>query len=393
MTTSGLVMHVDMDAFFASVEQHENPHYRGRPLIVGALPGGRGVVATCSYEARAFGIHSAMPISEAYRRCPDGIYLRPRMRRYASISRRVMQALQDISPVVEPVSVDEAYVDISGLRRLIGSPEEIGRKTKATIRAAVGLSASVGIGPNRLIAKLASDYRKPDGLTVVLADAVENFLGPMPVGNLRGVGPQTRKIADRIGIRRVEQLQGYPLELLQMHFGDKAGVSLYRQARGMASAVVGMRDSRKSISKETTFGADVTDERLLRTTLRTLASQVGRTARREGLSGILVTLKIRLTGFETHSRQLRLRFQTDSDGEIFRAGWELYRSSEFVGRPVRLIGVGISGWNAQDTQADLFVDSDKQAREKKIYATLDLVGDLFGEGKLSRGVARKGPKD
>jgi DNA polymerase-4 len=392
MMTTGLVMHVDMDAFFASVEQRDYPEYRGRPVVVGALPGGRGVVATCSYEARTFGIHSAMPISEAHRRCPDAVYLRPRMKCYARVSRQVMQALEGVSPVVEPVSIDEAYVDISGLDRLIGSPEEIGRKTKTDIRGLVGLTASVGIGPNRLIAKLASDYRKPDGLTVVLPDAVAGFLGPMPVGNLRGVGPQTRKIADRLGIRRVAQLRGYPLELLKMHFGDKAGVALYEQARGMASAAVGARSARKSISKETTFDADVSDERLLRTTLRELASQVGRTARREGLTGALVTLKIRLAGFETHSRQRRLQVQTNRDGEIFRAGWDLYRSSNFVGRPVRLIGVGISGWKARNAQTDLFVDPDKQAREKKLYDTLDTVTDLFGEGKLSLGMGRRDSK-
>ncbi len=385
-------MHLDMDAFFASVEQRENPDYRGRPVVVGALPGGRGVVATCSYEARVFGIHSAMPVSEAYRRCPDAVYLRPRMQEYAKISRRIMQALEGISPVVEPVSIDEAYVDISGLDRLLGSPRDIGRKAKADILAAVGLTASVGIGPNRLIAKLASDHRKPDGLTVVLPDAVEDFLNPMPVGKLRGVGPHTRKTADRLGIQRVAQLRACPLELLKMHFGDKAGVSLYEQARGRASAVVGAATPRKSISKETTFDADVGDERLLRETLRQLASQVGRIARRKALSGALVTLKIRLAGFETHQRQRRLGLRTNGDGEIFRNAWELYRTSEFVERPVRLIGVGISGWTSADAQTDLFSDSGKESRANRIYDTLDRVSERYGEGKLSLGMGRKGPE-
>ncbi len=389
MVAATLVMHVDMDAFFASVEQRENPDYRGRPVVVGALPGGRGVVATCSYEARVFGIHSAMPVSEAYRRCPGAVYLRPRMGEYAEISRQVMRALEGISPVVEPVSIDEAYVDISGLGRLLGSPRDIGRKAKTDILAAVGLTASVGIGPNRLIAKLASDHRKPDGLTVVLPDAVEHFLDPMPVANLRGVGPRTRKTADRLGIRRVAQLRAFPLELLKMHFGEKAGVSLYEQARGLASAVVGARAQRKSISKETTFDADVRDERLLRETLRELASQVGRSARRKALSGTLVTLKIRLSGFETHQRQRRLRMRTNGDGEIFRTAWELYRNSGFVGRPVRLIGVGISGWTSADAQDDLFADSRKQAKDNRLYDTLDRISEKYGEGKLSLGMGRR----
>ena len=389
MVAESLVMHVDMDAFFASVEQRENPDYRGRPVVVGALPGGRGVVATCSYEARVFGIHSAMPVSEAYRRCPDAIYLRPRMQEYAKVSRRVMGALEGISPVVEPVSIDEAYVDISGLDRLLGSPRDIGRKAKTHILETVGLTASVGIGPNRLIAKLASDHRKPDGLTVVLPDAVEDFLDPMPVENLRGVGPRTRKAADRLGIRRVSQLRAYPLELLKMHFGDKAGISLYEQARGLASAAVGVKAPRKSISKETTFDRDVIDERLLRETLRELAAQVGRIARRKALSGTLVTLKIRLAGFETHQRQRRLRTGTNGDGEIFRTGWELYRTSGFVGRPVRLIGIGVSGWTSADAQTDLFSDSPKQSRENRLYDTLDRVSERYGAGKLSLGMGRK----
>ncbi len=389
MVSESLVMHVDMDAFFASVEQRENPDYRGRPVVVGALPGGRGVVATCSYEARVFGIHSAMPVSEAHRRCPDAVFLRPRMKEYGKISRRVMQALGRISPVVEPVSIDEAYVDIAGLDRLLGRPREIGRRAKDEIFAAVGLTASVGVGPNRLIAKLASDHRKPDGLTVVRPDAVADFLGPLPVGNLRGVGPRTLRTAERLGIRRVEQLRRYPLELLKMHFGDKAGASLFEQARGLASAAVGVKSPRKSISKETTFDSDVADERLLRETLRELASQVGRSARRKALNGALVTLKIRLAGFETHQRRRRLPTRTNADGEIFRTAWDLYRTSGFVARPVRLIGVGISDWTTMAGQEDLFADAERRAREHRICDTLDRVSDKYGEGKLSLGMGRK----
>jgi len=179
------IMHLDMDAFFASIEQRDNPEYCGKPVVVGAMPGRRGVVSTCSYEARKYGIRSAMPISEAHRRCPDAIYLRPDMARYAAVSKQVMHALGDISPVVEPVSIDEAYIDISGMERLIGEPEEIGRLTKQKVMYRVGLNRSVGIGPNRLIAKLASEYQKPDGLVVIRPDQIQVFLDPMPVSNLR----------------------------------------------------------------------------------------------------------------------------------------------------------------------------------------------------------------
>ncbi|MES9968059.1 MAG: DNA polymerase IV, partial [Sedimenticola sp.] len=255
---SRLIMHLDMDAFFASVEQRDNPEYQGKPVVVGARPGGRGVVATCSYEARRFGIHSAMPISEAYRRCPHAIYVRPDMKRYSEASRRIMAVLGEISPLVEPVSVDEAYLDISGLERLFGTPREIGLLTKRKVQDAVGLTCSVGIGCNRLIAKLASDYRKPDGLTVVMPDQNRAFLDPMPVSNLRGVGRQTLKTVKRLGIETVAQLRGYSLEQLQLHFGERGGEHLHNQARGIASDRIVTEYQRQSISKETTFGEDVT---------------------------------------------------------------------------------------------------------------------------------------
>ena len=201
------ILHLDMDAFFAAVEVRDDPSLRGRPVIVGALPGGRGVVATCSYEARRFGIRSAMPIGEAYRRCPHAVYLRPRMAAYAEVSRQIRAVLQRVLPVVEAVSIDEAYADATGLADLLGPPQEIGRRVKADVQAAVGLTASVGLGPNRLIAKLASDFDKPDGLTVVPPERVQGFLAPMPVGNLRGVGPRTVGLLQRWQ-RRVARVTG-----------------------------------------------------------------------------------------------------------------------------------------------------------------------------------------
>ncbi|MES9903804.1 MAG: DNA polymerase IV, partial [Sedimenticola sp.] len=226
------IMHIDMDAFFASVEQRDHPEYRGRPVVIGAQPGRRGVVSTCSYEARRFGIHSAMPISEAYRRCPNAVYLSPSMTSYSEVSRQVMEVLRGISPVVEQASVDEAYVDITGLKRLFGAPREIGELVRREVRAALNLTCSVGIGPNRLIAKLASDFNKPDGLTIVPYQQVYHFLDPMPVSRLRGVGKQTLKTVQRLGIRNVAQLRGYSLEFLQQYFGNRGGEHLYHQARG-----------------------------------------------------------------------------------------------------------------------------------------------------------------
>jgi nucleotidyltransferase/DNA polymerase involved in DNA repair len=266
------IAHVDLDAFFTSCEQRDRPEYRGRPVVVGAKPGNRGVVAAASYEARVFGIHSAMPIAEAYRRCPDAVYLKPDMAKYRQASRQVFEILGDITPVVEKASVDEAYLDISGLGKIIGPPDAVGREIRRRVQAGTGLTVSVGIGPNRLIAKLGSEARKPDGLTVIAPDEVLDFLAPMPVGNLRGLGPQTQKIFDRLAIRTVAELRAMPIAKLKEHLGKKAAESFHRQARGIASSDVVPDRGRKSISKETTFGADVRGHDILHDTLRTLGS-------------------------------------------------------------------------------------------------------------------------
>ncbi|WP_428635058.1 DNA polymerase IV [Sedimenticola sp.] len=381
------IMHVDMDAFFASVEQRDRPECRGRPVVVGAQPGSRGVVATCSYEARAFGIRSAMPISEAFRRCPDAVYLKPDIARYVEASQQVMALLETISPVVEPVSVDEAYLDITGLERLYGAPAAIAKRVKDRIRQDVGLGCSVGIGHNRLIAKLASEYRKPDGMTVVLPERVEGFLDPMPPSNLRGVGPQTLKTVQRLGIQTVKQLRGMSRELLNGYFGEKMAGSLYRQARGLASDQVGERGARQSISKETTFNQDVTDRDHLRSTLRALASEVGYSLRKAGLKGRVVTLKIRLAGFETHTRQRRLAVPGDSDSGLFKVAWDLLEAAVFFEKPIRLIGIGVSGWDADEpVNLDLFTSSEADTRERQLYSVLDSAAERFGKGKLSFGV-------
>lgn len=388
-----LIMHIDLDAFFAAVEQRDHPEWRGRPVVVGAEPGRRGVVATCSYEARRYGVHSAMPISEAARRLPaETIYVRPRMAHYADVSRCIMEALHNVSPVVEKVSIDEAYLDVSGLERLVGPPEAVGRRAKAAIQDAVGLTASVGIGPNRLIAKLASDFRKPDGLTVVPADQVQAFLDPMPLIVLRGVGTKTAPILHCLGLKTVADVRRAEPALLHKHLGPHAASRVQDQARGIASDAVHTDRSRKSVSKETTFEQDVTDPDTLRDTLLWAAQEVGYTARREGRKGTTVTLKIRFRGFETHTRQRSLSAPTAADGEIFRQAWSLYQQQDWRGRPVRLIGLGISGWDAPAaTQPDLFGEAEAPAPENKerLYETLDGISAKFGRGTVQLGMRRK----
>ncbi len=387
-----LIMHIDLDAFFAAIEQRDHPEYRGRPLVVGAQPGKRGVVATCSYEARGYGVRSAMPISEAARRLPaEAVYLRPDIHRYRKVSQQIMSALQSLSPTVEKVSVDEAFLDITGMQRLIGDAESIGRKAKQLIRDQVGLTASVGIGPNRLIAKLASDHRKPDGLTVVTGDQVEAFLNPLPLTVLRGLGTKSAPRLQRLGLRTVADVRRLSLLELRRQLGNLAGTSIYQQARGIASDSVEDRSTRKSISKETTFDQDITDPMVLRESLHWAAREVGYVARQEQRKGSLVTLKIRFRGFDTHTRNHSLATPTSADQEIFKTAWELYRKGAWENQPVRLIGVGISGWDEavdeEQRQADLFGDPqvETDARQDRLYKTLDEVSGKFGRQAIRLG--------
>ncbi len=381
---------MDLDAFFASCEQREYPEYQGRSVIVGAIPGHRGVVAAASYEARRFGIHSAMPISEAFRRCPDAVFLRPDMEKYRRNSQQVFQILETVAPVVEAASIDEAYLDVSGLEKLLGTPESIGREIKQRIFTGTGLTASVGIGPNRLIAKLGSEYHKPDGLTVVSPEQVLDFLAPMPVSNLRGLGRQTQKIFNRLGIRTVEQLRAVPLLRLEQHLGKKAAESFHRQALGIASDQVVPGQRRKSISKETTFETDIRDHAILHDALRRLAADVARTARREGLSGSIVTLKIRFEGFETCTRQYKRTTPTCDEREMLKTAWRLFLHGKLPNKPVRLIGVGIRGWEEHlPAQADLFDQPEQQEDNKRLLKTIDAVTEKFGKNLLQVGVSRK----
>ncbi len=386
--------HADLDAFFTSVEQRDRPELQGRPVVVGAQPGRRGVVAAASYEARTYGIHSAMPISEAYRRCPDAVFLKPDGAKYARVSRQIFEILGGITPVVEPVSIDEAYLDLSGLERLLGPPEAIGAEIKRRILEQTGLTVSVGIGPNRLIAKLGSEHRKPDGLTVVRPEQVLDFLGPMPVANLRGLGRQTQKVFTRLGIQTVAQLRALPLRYLEAQLGERAAASFHAQAHGLGSTEVVPERTRKSISKETTFETDVSDREILYPALGRLAAEVASTARREGLSGSVVTLKIRFTGFETHTRQRRLDTPTHDERTLLREAWALYQQGDLPRKPVRLIGVGISDWRTSGPeQADLFAPTRQRERDDRLLATIDRIADRFGQRAVRLGSAAKRDKD
>ncbi|WPL17488.1 DNA polymerase IV [Thiorhodovibrio winogradskyi] len=387
-----LILHVDLDAFFAAIEQRDHPEWRGRPLVVGAQPGGRGVVATCSYEARRFGVHSAMPITQAARRLPpETVYVRPRVAHYAQVSAQIMAVLATISPRIERVSIDEAYLDVSGLTALFGPPRVIGEQVKGSIRQAVGLTASVGIGPNRLIAKLASDYHKPDGLTVVLEEQVADFLAPMPFNVLRGMGVKTAPRLARLGVKTVGDLRELSLETLRQHCGARAGTQFYYQARGIADDRLYPDRERLSISKERTFPEDVTDPKQLAETLHWAAREVAWTARQTGRLGRVVTLKVCFYPFETHTRSRSLRVPTADEQDLYQVAWSLLASeATWTGRPVRLIGLGLSGWSQPTTgqQLDLFetAETGRNPADNGLTETLDAIRHRFGAEAIQRGI-------
>lgn len=379
-----IIMHIDMDAFFAAIEQRDRPCFKGRPLMVGALPGGRGVITTCSYEARKFGIHSAMPVSEAYKRCPQGVYVRGNLKKYAEISKKVMLILSQLSPVVEPVSIDEAYVDITGMEKLFGSPIQIGQSAKKLIFDRLRLTASVGIGPNRLIAKIASDYDKPNGICYVPANKILDFLDPLPVKCLRGVGPKMQKSLKSHGIEKIKHVRSLSESQLKEKFGETAGRMLFNQSRGIGKDRVGEKFGRKSISKERTFSEDVSDLEQFRHTMLRLASGIGRVARSKGLKGHVVQVKIRCSNFETHTRQRKLHKGTCSDIKIFDTAWDLFEKSGFSHRTLRLIGIGISDWEDRPgTQIGLFQKDD--IKEKKLFEAVDRITERFGKEAIGIG--------
>jgi len=384
-----LIAHVDLDAFFASCEQRDNPSYRHRPVIVGALPGGRGVVAAASYEARKFGIHSAMPISQAYRRCPDAVYLRPDFSKYSAVSKQIFTLLREITPDVEKASIDEAYLDISGLEKLFGTPESVGHRIQQVIKQGTGLSASVGIGPNRLIAKLGSDYRKPDGLTVVRPAEVLDFLAPMPVKNLRGNGRVTQEKFAQMGISTIAEVRAADIHWLARFLGRRAAESFQRQANGIASSEIKTDGQRKSISKERTFQDDNASAEFLRHKLAELAAGVAATARQQQLAGTVVRIKVRYNDFTTLTRQKKLQAPTQDEKVIVTTAWSLFTNGELPQRPVRLIGVGISDWQVPaGEQADLFAASAEAApaqSDPRLLETLDEIAARFGHDKLRRG--------
>lgn len=366
-----VLVHVDMDAFYASVEQHDNPEYRGKPVIVGAAPGHRGVVSACSYEARPFGIHSAMPISQAYRLCPQGVYLPVRMRRYQEVSSHIMAILSEYTPTLQQMSVDEAFLDLTGTRRLLGAPEDVGRTIKARVREDTGLTISVGIAPSRYLAKLASEVDKPDGFHVVKPGQEADFVARLPLKSMWGVGKKMLARLHALGIGTVPQLREYTQEELAVELGPGAAHYLHAIARGTDPGLYSEARSSHSISGERTFENDVTSADALERALLEIAHTCMFRLMDEGGHSRTVTLKLRLTDFTTFTMRRTLDHGVTSADELYRTARELLRSKWDRITPVRLIGCGLGNVESgpADGQQDLFDQSgEKRMRlEQAVY--------------------------
>jgi DNA polymerase IV len=346
------ILHVDMDAFFASVEVRRRPELRGLPVVVGGT-GPRGVVSSASYEARAFGVRSAMPGGQARRLCPQAIFLPPDMGAYAEASAEVMKIFGDVTPLVEPLSVDEAFLDVAGARRLLGRPTVIARHIRARVAGELGLTCSVGVAPTKFLAKLASTRSKPDGLLVVPAATMLEFLHPLPIEALWGVGEKTAETLRKLGLRLVGDVAQAPLGMLRQAVGEASARHLYELAAGRDPRPVSVDRVEKSVSNETTFDVDVSDDDVVRRTLLGLAVRVGARLRQAGQAGRTVAIKVRLADFRTLSRSRTLPVPTDVAREIFDIAWALYVAENMAAlRPgdnkVRLLGVRVEGLSASD---------------------------------------------
>jgi DNA polymerase-4 len=384
-----MILHVDMDAFYASVEERDHPELVGKPVIVGGSAEGRGVVCAANYVARHYGVHSAMPAVTARRLCPQGVFLPVRMDHYAKVSREIREIFDRFTPLVEPLSLDEAFLDVTGSEGLYGPSADIAKRIKQEIRSQARLVASVGVAPNKFLAKIASDLEKPDGFVVVDPQRVQEFLDPLPVGRLWGVGKVSGKAFEKLGITTIGQLRRLPVETLEGHFG-KSGRHFWQLAHGVDDRrVVPDRDA-KSISHETTFARDIRDIEILRAWLMELTEQVARRLRHYRLVGQTVQLKLRFADFQTITRRKTLEEPTNITEEIWQAAAELLTRrventpSGARHQAVRLLGVGMTGLeNESSRQGNLF-DDGRRVKQQKLDQVTDKIRDRFGASSLRR---------
>jgi DNA polymerase-4 len=380
------IIHVDMDAFFASVEQFDNPALKGQPVIVGGRPGGRGVVSAASYEARAFGVHSAMPLKTALRLCPQGVFLPVRFARYGEISKHIREIFHRYTPMVEPLSSDEAFLDVKGSEGLFGSAETIGRKIKEEILKETGLTASVGVAPNKFLAKLASDLKKPDGFVVIMPDKIREILDPLPVGRLWGVGKKADLRLQALGYKTIGQIAAANPKALEMAFGPSA-IHLWELAQGIDSRVVTPDRLAKSLSADITFSEDIEDEEVLGEKLLDLVEHLGSRLRKKEIKAGVLEVKLRSSDFETRSVSKSLLEPMNETMLLWgEAKALLQKLLKFDLLPARLISVGaVRLVRPGEIQGGLF-DTKIIKKQGEIDRTLDAIKEKFGSESIGRGV-------
>ena len=380
---AGRIMHIDLDAFFVSVEQVANPRLKGKPVVVGGRPDRRGVVAAASYEARALGIHSAMPLITAHRLCPQAIFIEGSFAKYRDASQRFMAILAGFSPYLEPVGIDEAYLEVTGFESLHGSIHRMAEKIRQRIKSELGINASIGIANSKVVAKIASEMAKPDGLLEVAAGKESAFLKPLPVGKLPGIGKKTEAKLTALGVDTIGKLADMPLATLKSHFGV-SGEVLHRFARGLDDRRVEPPAEAKSISRETTFDVDTRDKAFLEATLDYLSERVGNKLREREKQARCITLKLRYADFTTISRRQTLSQSTDTDQAIFNTGRRLLKRALLQQKQaVRLIGIGVS--HLTEAGRQLYMFDPKAARLEQLDRAIDLIRKKYGFTSIQTG--------
>ncbi len=377
------IIHIDLDAFFVSVEQAENPELKGKPVVVGGRPERRGVVASASYEARAFGLKAGMPLATASRLCPQAIFIEGSFPKYREASKRFMAILADFSPFLEPAGLDEAYLDATGFESIYGSTREMALKIKGRVKEELGLGASAGISSSKVVAKVASELSKPDGLLEVAAGGERSFLAPLPVAKLPGIGKKAEQTLTGLGINTIGELSAMPPDTLKRHFGA-SGEVLRRFASGTDGREVAPPAAARSISRETTFGKDTRNPTLLKATLRYLGERAGAELRRQGKEARCITLKLRYDDFTTITRSQTLSQATDTDQAIFDTGLRLLKKAlSREKKAVRLIGIGVSRLAEPGRQLDMLDSS--TARQEQLDKAIDHIRHKYGFTAIQTG--------
>ena len=377
------IIHIDMDAFYASIEQRDHPEWKGKPVIVGGAAEKRGVVSAASYEARRFGVHSAMPTAQARRLCPEGIFLPVRLERYQEVSLQIQEILRQYTPLIEPLSLDESFLDVTGSEKLFGPALEMARDMKRKILETTGLTASAGVAPNKFLAKIASDWRKPDGLFEIRPEEVQAFLQDLPIGKLWGVGKRTEEVLRKMGISRVGQLATFPAEWIEKKLG-KYGLELMALARGEDDRPVVPHCRPKSISQEETFTPDLADGEEMGRVLLDQAERVGWELRKQKLRGFTVTLKVRYPDFSLVTRSLTLPYPTDQGIEIYEAAMKLLPRTEALQRRARLLGLGVSNLrHREDPEQRTLFEAQREKVERSL-AAVDRIWEKFGPRAIQR---------